>query len=95
MAGRAALHHYLIGYPAILDICEITDVTVHQTADPAVIVTEFTAAGTVVATGQPYQLRYITVLTAHEGHLVHYRDYWNPQAAQELLGEGLVRSWSS
>ncbi|MEU1607628.1 hypothetical protein [Micromonospora matsumotoense] len=24
--------------------------------------------------------------------IVHYRDYWNPQAAQDLLGGGLVRS---
>ncbi|WDZ84509.1 nuclear transport factor 2 family protein [Micromonospora cathayae] len=92
VAGRAALHDYLIGYPEMLDVREITEVTVHQTVDPAVVVTEFTAGGVVVATGKPYQMRYIAVLTARDGHLVHYRDYWNPQAAQELLGGGLVRS---
>ncbi|MFI2711260.1 nuclear transport factor 2 family protein [Micromonospora sp. NPDC018662] len=92
VTGRAALHDYLIGYPEMLDIREIAEVTVHETADPAVIVTEFTASGVVVATGKPYRMRYIAVLTVRDGHLAHYRDYWNPQAAQELLGEGLVRS---
>ncbi|PTA43156.1 nuclear transport factor 2 family protein [Micromonospora sp. RP3T] len=92
LAGRAELHDYLIDYPNILDIREFTDVTVHETVDPAVVVTEFTAAGVVVATGRPYQLRYIAVLTGRDGHLVHYRDYWNPQAAQELLNGGLVQS---
>ncbi|MEU7973050.1 hypothetical protein AB0B48_13490 [Micromonospora sp. NPDC049089] len=38
------------------------------------------------------QLRYIAVLTIRDGRLVHYRDYWDPIAAQELLGGGLVRS---
>ena len=56
------------------------------------LVAEFTASGVVVATGRPYRLRYIAVLTIRGGHIVHYRDYWNPQAAQDLLGGGLVRS---
>jgi ketosteroid isomerase-like protein len=63
---------------------------VHETADPAVIVTEFTASGVVVATGRPYQLRYIAVLTIRDGRIMHYRDYWNPLAVRELFGEGLV-----
>ncbi|MFF0823135.1 nuclear transport factor 2 family protein [Micromonospora haikouensis] len=92
VAGRAALHDYLIGYPQLLDVREITDVTVHETADPTVVVAEFTASGVVVATGRPYQLRYIAVLTIRDGRIVRYRDYWNPQAAQELLGEGLLHS---
>ena len=64
----------------------------HETRDPEVIVVEFVATGVVVATGRPYELRYIAVLTVRDGQLVHYRDYWDPIAAQELLGGGLVRS---
>ncbi|MEE3921158.1 hypothetical protein V2I01_32040 [Micromonospora sp. BRA006-A] len=33
VAGRAELHDYLIDYPRTLDIREIADVTVRQTAD--------------------------------------------------------------
>ncbi|MGW0435357.1 nuclear transport factor 2 family protein [Micromonospora sp. NPDC003197] len=90
VAGRAALHDYLIDYPQTLDIREIFDVNLHETADPAVIVTEFTASGVVVATGRSYQLRYIAVLTIRDGRIVHYRDYWNPLAVRELFSEGLV-----
>ncbi|MBW4701648.1 nuclear transport factor 2 family protein [Micromonospora sp. RL09-050-HVF-A] len=92
VTGRAAVHDYLIDYPEILDVREITEVTVHETTDPAVLVAEFTAGGVVVASDRPYRLRYIAVLTIRDGHIVHYRDYWNPQAAQDLLDGGLVRS---
>jgi ketosteroid isomerase-like protein len=61
------------------------------TQDPEVIVAEIDATGFVVATGRPYELRYIAVLTIREGLIVSYRDYWNPLAAQELLGGGLAR----
>ncbi|MGC4848804.1 nuclear transport factor 2 family protein [Micromonospora sp. DT15] len=37
--------------------------------------------------GQPRR-----VVGRADGRLVHYRDYWDPIAAQELLGGGLVRS---
>ncbi|MCA2214192.1 nuclear transport factor 2 family protein [Jidongwangia harbinensis] len=92
LEGRAAVHDYLIHYPDLLDVREIGDVVLHETTDPEVIVTEFTASGVVVAGGRPYRLRYIAVLTVRDGQLVHYRDYWNPLAAQELLGGGLVRA---
>ncbi|MEU8083172.1 nuclear transport factor 2 family protein [Micromonospora sp. NPDC049101] len=92
VAGRAELHEYLINYPDLLDVREIRDRTVHETRDPEVIVVEFAASGFVVATGRPYEVRYIAVLTIRDGRLAHYRDYWDPIAAQELLGGGLVRS---
>ncbi|MET8258858.1 nuclear transport factor 2 family protein [Micromonospora sp. NPDC005553] len=92
VAGRAELHDYLINYPDLLDVREIRDRTVHETTNPEVIVVEFVATGLVVATGRPYEVRYIAVLTIRDGQLVHYRDYWDPIAAQELLGGGLVRS---
>ncbi|MEU7615317.1 nuclear transport factor 2 family protein [Micromonospora rifamycinica] len=92
VAGQAALHDYLIGYPDLLDVHEIHDVTIHETTDPEVIVVEFTSTGAAVATGQPFELRYIAVLTIRDGQMVHYRDYWNPMDAQELLGGGLVPS---
>lgn len=92
VTGHAEIHNYLINYPDLLDVHEIRDVVVHETGDPEVIVVEFVASGLVVATGRPYELRYIAVLTIRDGHLVRYRDYWNPLAAQELLGGGLVRA---
>jgi ketosteroid isomerase-like protein len=84
--GRAAIQDYLRGYPDLLDMREITEQNVHVTTDPAVVIAEFDAAGVVVATGRPYRVRYVAILTARDGEIAHYRDYWNPLAGAELLG---------
>lgn len=91
VTGRPALEAYLLHYPELLDVREFTVSALHETQDPEVIVAEIDAAGFVVATGLPYELRYIAVLTIRDGLITRYRDYWNPLAAQELLGGGLAR----
>ncbi|WP_310967048.1 MULTISPECIES: nuclear transport factor 2 family protein [unclassified Amycolatopsis] len=84
--GREAIREYLRDYPNLLDIREVTAKTVHETTDPAVVVVEFTVAGVVVATQKPYELSYIAVITVSDGLIRHYRDYWSPLAAAEILG---------
>ncbi|MEV7036795.1 nuclear transport factor 2 family protein [Amycolatopsis sp. NPDC051061] len=84
--GRDAIREYLRDYPNLLDVREITAETVHETADPAVVVVEMTVAGVVVASRKPYELSYIAVITVEDGEIRHYRDYWSPLAAAELLG---------
>ncbi len=84
--GREAIREYLRDYPNLLDIREIKAKTVHETADPAVVVVEFTVAGVVVATQKPYELSYIAVITVAGGEIRTYRDYWSPLAAAEVLG---------
>ena len=57
----------------------------------AVIVVEFTVEGLLVRTGEPYQSRYITVLTVHDGQIASYRDYWSPlgmTADTDFTGRG-------
>jgi ketosteroid isomerase-like protein len=84
--GRAAVEEYLRGYPDLLDVQAIPEQTVHKTADPDVVIAEFEAAGVVVSTGRPYRMRYVAVITARDGEIAHYRDYWNPLAAAAVMG---------
>lgn len=84
--GRAAVAEYLRGYPDMLEIKEIPTPVVHQSVDPEVVIVEFEAAGTVVATAAPYRMRYIAVITVRDGEIQRYRDYWSPQAAAEAMG---------
>ncbi|WP_410670697.1 nuclear transport factor 2 family protein [Amycolatopsis sp. cmx-4-68] len=84
--GRDAIREYLRDYPNLLDVREVVAKTVHETTDPAVVVAEFTVAGVVVASGKPYELSYIAVITVDGGEIRHYRDYWSPLAAAEVLG---------
>ena len=84
--GRAAVADYLRGYPDVLDVREIPAKMLHQTDDPDVVIAEFEAAGIVVATGQPYTMRYIAVITVRDGEIARYRDYWSPLAVTEAMG---------
>ncbi|ANZ36593.1 hypothetical protein BBK82_11470 [Lentzea guizhouensis] len=84
VSGRQAIHDYLRDYPKMIDVQDIPWRKVHVTADPDVTVAEFDLEGQVVATGKPYRYRYIVVITARDGQIVEWRDYWNPLAAGEL-----------
>ncbi|MGO1054615.1 nuclear transport factor 2 family protein [Crossiella sp. CA198] len=83
--GREAVREYLRSYPEIVDIREFPSVRVHETTDPEVLVAEFEATGFVVASGAPYRLGYVAVLTIRDGEIHTYRDYWSPAAVAGLL----------
>jgi uncharacterized protein len=74
------------GYPDILQIKEIPTPVLHQSVDPEVVIVELEAAGIVVATGAPYRMRYIAVITVRDNEIQCYRDYWSPLAAAEAMG---------
>lgn len=86
VAGRAALAPYLAHLAhlaSFITIDAIKPPRVHRTADPAVVILEFTARGRAVAGGQPYRQDYISVIEASGGRITRYRDYWNPLALSE------------
>jgi uncharacterized protein len=64
----------------------LTNVTVHETADPDVIVAEYQLNGEMTATGEPFSLRFAMVITVTGGYIVHSRDYSDPIAGARLLG---------
>ena len=82
----AAVAEYLSGYPDILQIKDIPRPVIHQSVDPDVVIVEFEATGTVIATGAPYRMTYIAVITTRNGEIQSYRDYWSPAAAAEVMG---------
>lgn len=86
--GRDAIYEYVKDYPEHIDLQGYTDVTVHETQDPAVIVVEAKVEARVVATGKPYDVGYVWVITVEDGQIVRQRDYWNPLAVMEALGGG-------
>jgi len=53
---------------------QASDVLVHDTLDPEVIIAEFTYHGT-TNTRQPVRRRNIFVITVRAGHIVNSRDY--------------------
>jgi len=78
--GKAALYDYLRGYPDAIDIAALPALTVYSTDDPTRAVAEWSASGTVLSNGNPYEMRYATFVTVRDGLIVNYREYWNPLA---------------
>src|ERR1700722_2889693 len=76
LEGREAIIEYLRDYPARIDLHGFRDVVIHETTDAEVVVVEMQAEGTVVATGLPYDIRYIAVIAVRDGEIASYRDYW-------------------
>ncbi|MFC5183263.1 nuclear transport factor 2 family protein [Actinomadura harenae] len=67
-------------------------ITVHETADPEVIVAEFRYEGTVVETGEPFTIPGVFVMRVRDGKIVESRDYLDhlrSARARGRLGEVL------
>ena len=85
--GRENIRAYLAGVAnAPLRPTGYKAMTIYETTDPEVIIAEYDMCGEVVATGQPYQLRYLQIVKVHHGEIVTLRDYWNPLGTSEILG---------
>jgi ketosteroid isomerase-like protein len=63
------------------------NITIHETADPEVIVAEFEYQGTVADTGEPFALPGIFVLRVRNGEIVSSRDYFDHVTAARVRGQ--------
>lgn len=91
--GADAVRAYVDGYPDLVQIEDVARWEAHGVdGDPETAVVEFALTGRVVATGRPYRLDYVAVVRVVEGRIRHYRDYWSPDAAREVLGEDLLEA---
>lgn len=92
--GREEVRAYLAHYPKLMDMKEVVALTVRPTDRVDTIVVEWTVTGRTVATSQPYRLDYIVVLTARDGLITLFRDYWSPLSAAAAAGglAGLIDS---
>ncbi len=78
LEGRGAIARHLEGLSDIISFDRMGEPTVHLSTDPDVVIIEFEGFGCGVATGEPYNQSYVSVVRTGGGRIVHYRDYWNP-----------------
>jgi ketosteroid isomerase-like protein len=89
--GRAAVLAYLMTVGQGVSLDSVSNVVVHDTTDPEVVIVEFDGHGRALKTGEPYEQRYISVIRTRGGRIVHYKDYWNPiQGLKAQLGSAAV-----
>lgn len=85
LEGRDAVVEYLRGYTSMVDVRSATVHVVHTTADPDTLVVEWEASGVVVATGRPYRMPYVAVISVGPEGITSYRDYWNLAVAADAF----------
>jgi uncharacterized protein len=89
LEGRAAVAAYLQSVVGEIAFDRMSIPSVHRTSDLGVFVLEFKAFGRGLKTGEPYEQTYISVVEVSGGHIVRYRDYWNPLVLLKATG-GMV-----
>jgi ketosteroid isomerase-like protein len=85
---REELRTHFLGGAAILDELrfEPAAVTVHETADPEVVVGEFEYRGVVPGTGEPFAIPNIFVIRVRDGQIIESRDYVDHVEIARILG---------
>ncbi|TFF35511.1 nuclear transport factor 2 family protein [Mucilaginibacter psychrotolerans] len=86
--GRESLYAYLKDYPSYIDVKSLPTLKIYGTDDANVAIAEWSASGVVIGNGNPYEMSYATFVTFRDGLIVHYREYWNPQAFQKAMSGG-------
>jgi uncharacterized protein len=66
---------------------DLSNVVVHETTDPDVVIIEYELHGEFTETAEPFSVRFLMILTIRDGQIVHSRDYSNPIAGARLIGK--------
>jgi uncharacterized protein len=86
LEGKQALSAYLPRLSRLIRIDSLQAKAVYRSTDPDTTIIEMEARGAGIATGTPYDQRYISVVRTRDGRVSHYRDYWNPLILLEAVG---------
>ena|SRR5438270_217461 len=85
--GRETMRARMNAAASLFAFDSVSDVTLHSTSDPELIVAEYRVHGHLASSGKPFSLTYITVTRVRDGLIVWSRDYGNPLETAALLEE--------
>ena len=83
--GRAGLVDQFSGYGDNIRLHSTGGLVVHRSQNPRVVILEYEVHGRIVATGVPYDNRFISVITIENKKIVHWRDYMDSLTAWMAL----------
>jgi hypothetical protein len=93
LEGREAIREYsrqVMASPLRLEDYEAVEL--YQTQDPEVVIVEMRAKGTATTTGRSFTATSIQILRIRDGHIVLFRDYADPGALEDVIGEPPART---
>jgi ketosteroid isomerase-like protein len=76
--GRENLVELYRGYGDQFYLDHCGDLAAYHDREASVVILEYSSQGRAVATGAPYENRYISVITIRDRSITHWRDYLNP-----------------
>jgi uncharacterized protein len=86
--GRANLMAAFSGYGNNIQLHRGDGLVVHPARDARVVILEYEVHGKVLATGAPYDNRFVSIITIQDRKIVHWRDYMDSLAAWTALNNG-------
>lgn len=78
VVGRDNLIELYRSYGSTFHLDRCYDLRVHRSDSTSSVVLEYASEGKVVATGYPYNNRYVSVITLKDRKVSHWRDYLDP-----------------
>jgi ketosteroid isomerase-like protein len=85
--GRANLMALYSGYGKTIRLHRGDALVVHPSKDGRVVILEYEGHGTILATGAPYDNRFISVVKIESRKIIHWRDYMDSLAAWMALNK--------
>ena len=85
--GRANLMALYSGYGKTIRLRRGDALVVHPSKDGRIVILEYEVHGTILATGGPYDNRFISVVKIENRKIIHWRDYMDSLAAWTALNK--------
>jgi uncharacterized protein (TIGR02246 family) len=88
LAGREAIREnarQVLALPLRIEDFEVVEL--YQTTDPELVIVEMRTAATVTTTGRSFTATSIQVLRIRDGHIALFRDFADPRAVADAMGE--------
>ena len=83
--GRAGLMDQFSGYGNTIRLHSADGLVVHRSQDTRVVILEYDVHGIILATGVPYDNKFISVITIENRKIIHWRDYMDSLATWTAL----------
>ena len=85
--GRETMRARMNAAASFFTFDSVSDVTLHETADPEVVIVEYRIHGHLFSSGKPFSLTFVMVTRVRDGLIVWSRDYGNPLETAALAEE--------
>jgi uncharacterized protein len=86
LEGAEAIHRHVEPMPRVFATFAYHDLDLHATEDPELYVCTVSSTATVLATGKPYENRYVIFFRVREGRIALYREFYDPLVVLESFG---------